>query len=748
MPEQDFNTTLVAGAIDRPKDYELIYDNKYFVTNNSIEDSGQKISIWRPIPNDGFSAVGVVFNRGYKKPLLDEVCCVSNDYLKEIQLESNPYWYHLKSNLLFWKNTSNNYMNVFNVITRPSTSNMPDKPNQIDNLIFDIITDERDFSDRLYLDKNKYSDNDDLLTTVFRTVNKKKPNDTSSAGVYDYLMDIENNESKIMSYTTDGNGNMCMALPQPYWASFYDMVKPSDRSNGKEENINVGLEQCKGQKYIGTNWNIYEDNSIRLKDEGNYCLTYNTDKNRPVLGVNNNENYLSLNKCNDDLKNQKFLTDDSKIRLFDEKAQTNNYCLYHSHNNDLKVVECDTPQYSVLWKWGTKIRRHDMCSKKELEKYMEENVTHIQTCTKSNHYVVYREEQEDDKLVFKNHPFCFYNEAKDKYEDIKDKYTIVGLVLDGKILKSSISTDYRVNIIKLQKYTRSLMSKANYCDNCSYPNRLICSDNRYIKTKNEYFEDESSKDELINYCYNMKPNSTMKCDKQKRQKFVTNKLDKSFCLGESKEVFIYITNDTHHYQNSEQSIPLNINLSRGPIDSNYDDKLPIKIDNLLAEGIDPDNYHIFVKGIMSIHNDKEYRIIFDPKRTGINNPLKPIIIPKTSYDIILNNVPKYEDINIGTKVLCRLEIGEENNDSIAFKNKTSDGKTGEIYGTHIKWLAVVTKKLKDKYFKIMFSINSYEYDPRRETSGKGINRPFQSYNFEKIVHFSELILLKKAPICI
>ena len=33
-------------------------------------------------------------------------------------------------------------MQVFNVITRPSTSNMPDKPNPIDNLIFDIITDE------------------------------------------------------------------------------------------------------------------------------------------------------------------------------------------------------------------------------------------------------------------------------------------------------------------------------------------------------------------------------------------------------------------------------------------------------------------------------------------------------------------------------------------------------------------------------------------------------------------------------
>ena len=34
---------------------------------------------------------------------------------------------------------------------------MPDKPNPIDNLIFDIITDEKDYSDRLYLDKKRYT---------------------------------------------------------------------------------------------------------------------------------------------------------------------------------------------------------------------------------------------------------------------------------------------------------------------------------------------------------------------------------------------------------------------------------------------------------------------------------------------------------------------------------------------------------------------------------------------------------------
>ena len=66
---------------------------------------------------------------------------------------------------------------------------MPDKPNPIDNLIFDIITDEKDYSDRLYLDKKRYTENEELLSTIFKVDDKKSVTDSSS-GVYDYLMDI------------------------------------------------------------------------------------------------------------------------------------------------------------------------------------------------------------------------------------------------------------------------------------------------------------------------------------------------------------------------------------------------------------------------------------------------------------------------------------------------------------------------------------------------------------------------------
>ena len=745
-PDQDFSTLLVSGAIDRPKDYELVYDNKYFVTKNSItmDNSGVKLSIWKPIPNDGFSAVGYIFNRGFNKPALDEVCCVSNNFLKEIQLETNPFWYHLKSNLMFWKNTSNNYMQIFNAITRPTTSNMPDKPNPIDNLIFDIITDEKDYSDRLYLDKKRYTENDELLSTIFKVDDKKSATDSSS-GVYDYLMDIQNSDSKIVSYTTSGSNNMCVSMPQPYWSSFFDTV---DTGAQPEEKIRVDMEPCKDDKYVGTNWNIYNDKSIRLKDNSEYCLTYNTNENnRPVRGQNNKDNYLFLSKCSDSLNNQQFLVDGAKIVTFDENAVVNNDCLYHGKDNKLKLEQCDSPQYSVVYKWGDNIRREDKCSKNELEEYMVENITHVEMCENRSYYAVYREEQENNRRAFKNFSYCDKERAKNKYESLKGKHDIAALVFDGKPLSWSIKGSYIQNKKYLDSYAESLKSKANNCTDCYYPNRLICADNNYVQSKQEYFDSSKTKSELIDYCYNMKPNNFMKCDKQKRQRFITNKFDPDFCLGESKEVFVYINSNSHHFCDSNQTEPLNINLYRGNMDPSYKDNLQIKIDNLLNEAIDQENYHIFVKGILSIHNKKEYRIVFQPDKTGDDNALKPIILPKTSYDIFLNRIPNYDLITVGSKVLCRLELGDENSESIGFVNKISDKEKGNIMGTHVRWLAVVIKKLKNKNLKVMFSINSYEYDPRRENAAKLLHRPFQSQNFEKIVNISEVVLLKKAPIC-
>ena len=79
---QNFNTPIFSGAVDKPMDYELIWDNKDFV-----DDFDEELSIWVPKANEGFMAIWCVFVKSYKKPSLNDVVCVSVDYLKETDIE-------------------------------------------------------------------------------------------------------------------------------------------------------------------------------------------------------------------------------------------------------------------------------------------------------------------------------------------------------------------------------------------------------------------------------------------------------------------------------------------------------------------------------------------------------------------------------------------------------------------------------------------------------------------------------------
>ena len=58
----------INGEWTKPK------SGKYFTSKNRpLKKSGIQFSVWKPIPNQGFSAVSVVFNKGYQKPSLNEI---------------------------------------------------------------------------------------------------------------------------------------------------------------------------------------------------------------------------------------------------------------------------------------------------------------------------------------------------------------------------------------------------------------------------------------------------------------------------------------------------------------------------------------------------------------------------------------------------------------------------------------------------------------------------------------------------
>ena len=134
-------------------------------------------------------------------------------------------------------------------------------------------------------------------------------------------MEIEDNKGKIMSYNTVGDSKMCISLPQPYWTQLYDLrgQNPQTASVMTHDEIYIDIEQCKGEKYVGTNWNIYDDNTIRLKDYEDYCVTYNSKPGtRDPFGINNDKSSIYLSKCRNDLKNQQFLIENNNIKLYNQ----------------------------------------------------------------------------------------------------------------------------------------------------------------------------------------------------------------------------------------------------------------------------------------------------------------------------------------------------------------------------------------------------------------------------------------------
>ena len=91
----------------------------------------------------------------------------------------------------------------------------------------------------------------------------------------------------------------------------------------------------------------------------------------------------------------------------------------------------------------------------------------------------------------------------------------------------------------LSKYVKGLDSLSKYCNECTYPDRIICSENNYIEHKYNKTSNVKILDDLVSKCSKLQP-SLQKCERDRRQKFITTQNDPSFCLSESKEVYIYI----------------------------------------------------------------------------------------------------------------------------------------------------------------------------------------------------------------
>jgi len=755
--DQNFETEIFSGATDHPKDYELIWENKDMI---ELYDD-QEISIWKPIANEGFMEMGNVFVNGYTKPQTNEVVCISVDYLKEESIYSNdenfdfgnPIFYNTKSQLALWNITPHDYVKAFPYVKLENNDNDTGSvaiPNSIEFKMYDFIIDEKDYYDKLYLDSN-ISSNLEKEATLFK-INFDSIIKTNSNDIYDYLMKLENSNGKLISYTPSDNGNkMCMSLPQPYWSSFYQDVTSNIEKKPIDSNINkpkINFESCKSRDYFGTNWNYYDvDNTIRLEGNKDACLTYNGNpKSKISVDINDSNNYLYLDKCNPD-SNQKFVilnNDENKnqnIKVLTNTEYDPNACLTHSPEDGLRLEECGDKKFTVVSKWMDQIATVDKCSKIDAEKEMEQ-IGAIELCNNLSYYIIYL----SDGFKHRHEEYCSYEDAKEMYEKVKNKYKRgIAIIYGEKILKKKRLSSNEDNIFK--NYAKKLINMVGDCVKCKKPSKILCVENSIIQSDHTHFENDTEKKSISEYCRKLKNEQNFKCSRGFRQQFMNNLTPNDFCINYNKEVFIYI------YSN-EQYPNLGLDVSR----VSQNDKRILNsriqtVDNLLGESYDS-NYHIFLKGICTNieNNPNKFRIVFDKDKVkGLS--LNYVDLHKFSNDIILNYIPKYNNLKIGSKVLAKLTYQE--NDALMNKTNIDYDVLGfrannkiSINSSEIRFMGVVINKLNNNQVEIMFSINSYESNAKNKNIANNKNRPFSLSNIRKIYNVNDLVLLKKAPLCL
>ena len=291
------NIILLKGAVSEPIGFELIWN-----TNN--------VYVWKPIPGDGYIGLGVAVTLNKTPPDTSLFCCVAIEYTSEVLLDNNLFWSNKGNDpnnpLSLWEVPSKNYFISNVAYTKPSEFSQP---------VYSINLEASDYMDRLFMGK-------ETSTTepfCFKVINNKTkiPNRIDPIDFNEY---IEENNYKISLYDkpegSDVSEKKCVGLEYAYWSKYYS------NDSSKSDNKKLVITECNSNDYMGTNFILNNDSTIRLKGNTNYCLE-------------NNENNLVINKCNQS-KPQEFFYNKSKNLL---TSLVNNFCL----NKDLTFNEkCKT----------------------------------------------------------------------------------------------------------------------------------------------------------------------------------------------------------------------------------------------------------------------------------------------------------------------------------------------------------------------------------------------------------------------
>jgi hypothetical protein len=307
---------LFKGAVESPIDFKLIWK----------DPSG--ITIWKPIPADGYLALGVVFNTTTAKPVRSKYVCVAIEYAEQVDLGTmawNNRGADENNKISLWNSPDLNY-----VIATPSFN----RPSEFDNPVYNINTADKDFADRLYLGKVGEDDLESSCFMVYEEETRAKPIERYKLT---HNLSKYSEDHHIISKVGD---NTCIGIKDSYWSKFYDDVTDAEDAEDTEDAAKAILVNYNGNDdEFSSNWSLFKTNgslfTIRLRGNPKYCLT--AQENTLVVKLFSAED------------NAKQTFGYNGMKLFQHNEVTKEFKCVANNSGKIALEACDDTKKTQQW---------------------------------------------------------------------------------------------------------------------------------------------------------------------------------------------------------------------------------------------------------------------------------------------------------------------------------------------------------------------------------------------------------------
>ena len=705
----NIHTSTVFGAVKHPVGYTKMYSNK-----NKIKDNKNFFAIWKPIPPDGYIAVGNVMTTSIdeKPPKTEIVFTVRADLLEEVQPTFNEESNSLSSysNKFFdetigiWSRTNNDmsmryFTSSYNIDKSTGVKYNKDFTNTVE--VLDFLKEPNKFDNPIYSLKivNDPSLELKLSNRIQLMIDKevscfkiKMPFFDSKVfteyNYYDNINKLLDNDYKILSYKGNRSGNSkCLSVPYSYWNDFYAELSKTNKSINKSKIVTI-------EGKPGNNTNSEINGSVITDFNTCNYLSGNHDGNKCNMKFSvNSVDPLFISKYN---SCEKKLTK-GNVELLMNKSDCEklggNY-----NSNKCKFDLCYSNNKNTLLIPNSKTNKEDIC--KNLNK---------------------------SKIPLKlDRGKC--SSLNGKYDDLKNSCEL-DVCYNPTPLKSNLvvsgckSPDYfGTNFLKDGNNIK-LKNNKNWCVSCDENSKNVFLEKCNITNKNQHFDYTSNKNLKLknsDKCISSNSDNTVSLDTcnplNYSQKWLFNHPPPDYCLHLGAKVF-YLDKST--FKRTQKKFPGNV--------------INTPIENLLMEEYDFNFFHVFVGAIITKINRNNNIITYKP----LNNSLQKL---KDSFEIttkdaiqnfIVFTTPKENELNLGTKVLIKNGVF----------NYDIEGSNVYLKEDEVMFYAVIVEKLENLNYKVFTSINSIEADRKNRNFG----RPY--YPQVLSVNISKIILFKNAPLC-